>query len=109
MKVSYSTTKNSGKMNKKEFVDLFTDESYDLFFELADTVGLDKEKAYHKCNFCDYMTKEIYIGDLYEMDNAIANHLWNNHREICIKKAMEYQSKSIATREGQKTLDEVEK
>ena len=70
-------------MNKKEFVDLFTDESYDLFFELADTIGLDKEKAYHKCNFCDYMTKEIYIGDLYEMDNAIANHLWNSHREIC--------------------------
>ena len=23
----------------------------------------------------------------------IANHLWNSHREICIKKAMEYQSK----------------
>jgi len=31
------------------------------------------------------------------------------YREICIKKAMEYQSKSIATRDGQKTLDEVEK
>ena len=51
--------------------------------------------------------KFVLISELYEMDDVIANHLWNNHREICIKKAMEYMSKKIAKMDGQKTLDEV--
>jgi hypothetical protein len=94
------------KMNKKEFEDLFmNDDTYLLFFELADTFNLDKAVAFHKCNFCDYKTKTVLISELYEMDNAIANHLWSNHREICIKKAMEYQSMNIA--KNNRTLDEV--
>ena len=96
-------------MNKKEFVDLFTDESYDLFFELADTIGLDKEKAYHKCNFCDYKTMSVLVNEVDDVDGAIASHLWSNHREICIKKAMEYRSRKIAKIKGQKTLEEAEK
>ena len=97
-------------MNKKEFEDLFlNDDTYALFFELADTVGLDTGVSYHKCNFCNYQTRPVWTSEIYDVDGNIANHLWNSHREICIKKAMEYQSKSIATREGQKTLDEVEK
>ena len=97
-------------MNKKEFMGLFlNDDTYILFFELADTFNLDKAVAFHKCNFCDYKTKSALVSELYEMDDAIANHLWNNHREICIKKSMEYQAKRIARTNGQKTLDEVEK
>ena len=95
-------------MNKKEFEDLFmNDDTYILFFELADTFNLDKAVAFHKCNFCDYKTKSALVSEIYEMDDVIANHLWNNHREICIKKAMEYMSKKIAKTDGQKTLDEV--
>ncbi len=97
-------------MNKKEFVDLFlNDDSYALFFELADTPDLDKETAYHKCNFCDYKTRSVSINDLDEVDADIAGHLWNKHREIAVKKAMEYKSRKIAKTDGQKTLDEVEK
>ena len=72
------------------------DDTYLLFFELADTFNLDKAVAFHKCNFCDYKTKSALVSEIYEMDDVIANHLWNNHREICIKKAMEYMSKKIA-------------
>ena len=97
-------------MNKKEFMGLFlNDDTYILFFELADTPDLDKETAYHQCKFCDYKTRSVNINDLDEVDSAIAGHIWNNHREIAVKKAMEYKSRKIAKTDGQKTLDEVEK
>lgn len=97
-------------MNKKEFMDLFlNDDTYILFFELADTPDLDKPIAYHQCKFCDYKTRSVNINDLDEVDSAIAGHLWNKHREIAVKKAMEYKSRKIAKTDGQKTLDEVEK
>ena len=92
-------------MNKKEFMDLFlNDDTYILFFELADTFNLDKAVAFHKCNFCDYKTRSVSINDLDEVDADIAGHLWNNHREIAVKKAMEYQSEKIVKKDGQKSL-----
>ena len=97
------------KMNKNEFMDLFLDDTYNLFFELADTPDLDKPIAYHQCKFCDYKTRSVNINDLDEVDSAIAGHIWNNHREIAVKKAMEYKSRKIAKTDGQKTLDEVKK
>ena len=91
-------------MNKKEFTDLFLDETYNLFFELADTPDLDKGTAYHQCKFCDYRTRSVNINDLYEVDSAIAGHIWGNHRGMAVKKAMEYQSGKIAKKDGQKSL-----
>ena len=91
-------------MNKKEFMDLFLDETYNLFFELADTPDLDKGTAYHQCKFCDYKTRSVNINDLYEVDSAIAGHIWGNHRGMAVKKAMEYQSGKIAKKDGQKSL-----
>ena len=91
-------------MNKKEFTDLFLDETYNLFFELADTPDLDKGTAYHQCKFCDYRTRSVNINDLDEVDSAIAGHIWGSHRGIAVKKAMEYQSEKIVKKDGQKSL-----
>jgi hypothetical protein len=97
-------------MNKNEFMELFDSQDYSLFFDLANTPDLgESQEVYNKCNFCEYKTKTVHIDDVSDIDASIANHLWNEHREIAVKKAMKYRSKKIASVAGQKTLDEVEK
>jgi hypothetical protein len=99
------------KLEKSEFLKVLWTGDFKVFFELADSVNIDKgENIYHTCHLCNYVTKTAHtFEELAPVDDAIANHLWEKHREEATRAVRKYESGKIASARGQMKLDEVVK